>query len=272
MSPDDHAPAAAPLTPAQAREAARVLLEARSAGQTIDAIPESCRPRSVDEGYAVQDALVELSASRVVGWKLGATTPYWQKRASLPEPMAGRLLEPAVQHGSATLEGRSFHLRMVECEYAFRLGADLPPRDAPYSRAEVEDACAGVHGCIEIADSRFTAGLRVDSPSLIADNVLAGAYLVGPEIPEWRSDAITHAPVKVWSEGKVINEGSGEHTGGHPILPLVWLANDRRKRGDGLKAGMLISTSSITGAYRAPPAAVIVADYGAAGSVQLTLV
>jgi 2-keto-4-pentenoate hydratase len=161
---------------------------------------------------------------------------------------------------------------MVECEYAFRLGRDLPAREAPYSRAEVEDAVAGVHGCIEVADSRYSKGLIVDTPSLVADNVLAGAYLVGPEVAEWRSEALTQAPVKVWVEGKVVNEGKGEHTGGHPILPLVWLVNDRRKRGDGLRAGMLVSTSSSTGAYRAPVQVVVTADYGAAGTVELTLV
>jgi 2-keto-4-pentenoate hydratase len=260
------------MTGAVAKEAALVLLEARRSRTRIDAIPEGCRPRTVDEGYAVQDALVALSGSRVVGWKLGATTPYWQRRAGLSEPMAGRLLADAVHHGSTSLPGAAFHLRMVECEYAFRLGRDLPPRAEPYTRAEVEDAVAAVHGCIEIADSRYAKGLLVDSPSLIADNVLAGAYVVGPEIAEWRSEALTHAPVKVYSEGKLINEGSGEHTGGHPILPLVWLANDRRKRGDGLSAGMLVSTSSSTGAYRAPVEAEVVADYGAAGTVTLRLV
>lgn len=260
------------MTPEQARDAARALLEARRDHRTIDAIPEGCRPRTVDEGYAVQDALVALEACPVVGWKLGATTPYWQRRASLSEPMAGRLLAPAVHHGLATLAGGAFHLRMVECEYAFRLGKDLPAREEPYGREEVEDACAGVHGSIEVADSRYAKGLLVDSPSLIADNVLAGAYLVGPEMGDLRSDFLTRAPVKVWSDGKLINEGAGENTGGHPILPLVWLANDRRKRGDGLRAGMLVSTSSTTGAYRAPVQAVITADYGAAGSVTLTLV
>ncbi len=260
------------MTPEHAKEAATVLWEARRDRVKVDAIPEACRPRDVEEGYAVQDALVAMSGARVVGWKLGATTPYWQRRASLTEPMAGRLLEDTVHHGSTTLEGSAFHLRMVECEYAFRLGRDLPARDAPYAREEVEEAVAAVHGSIEVADSRYAKGLIMDSPSLIADNVLAGAYVVGPEIADWRSEALTHAPVKVWVAGKMVNEGSGGHTGGHPILPLVWLANDRRKRGDGLRAGMLVSTSSSTGAYRAPVEVEVTADYGAAGTVTLRLV
>jgi 2-keto-4-pentenoate hydratase len=258
------------MTPDQAQEAARALLDARRERRTIPAIPEACRPASVDDGYLVQDALVALSGARVVGWKLGATTPYWQKRAGLKEPMAGRLLDAHVHHGATSLDGRTFHLRMVECEYAFRLGKDLPPREAPYSREEVEDAVAMVHGCIEVADSRYDRGLIMDTPSLIADNVLAGAYVVGPEITSFRTIDLEHAPVKVHAGGKLINEGEGAHTGGHPILPLLWLANDRRKRGDGLKAGMIVSTGSTTGGYRAPLEDVIVAEYAASGSVQLT--
>jgi 2-keto-4-pentenoate hydratase len=260
------------MTPERAFEAARVLLDARRDHRTIDAIPEACRPATVDEGYQIQDALVAIDGARVVGWKLGATTPYWQKRARLTEPMAGRLLDGAVHHGSATLEGGAFHLRMVECEYAFRLGRDLPPRDAPYRRDEVEAAVDAVFGSIEVADSRYAKGLIVDTPSLVADNVLAGAYLVGPEITSFRSVDLEHAPVRVWTDGKLLAEGSGEHTGGHPILPLVWLAEDRRKRGDGLRAGMLVSTSSSTGAYRAPPKAVVKADYGPFGTVEVTFV
>jgi 2-keto-4-pentenoate hydratase len=160
---------------------------------------------------------------------------------------------------------------MVECEYAFRLGVDLPPRDAPYGREEVAEAVSAVHGCIEVADSRYDKGLIMDTPSLVADNVLAGAYLVGPPVGSVRSVDLTHAPVRVWSDGKLLSEGSGEHTGGDPILPLVWLAEDRRTRGDGLRAGMLVSTGSCTGGYRAPAQAVIRAEF-AWGEVELTLV
>lgn len=260
------------MRPELASEAARVLLDARRDRRTLAALPEACRPSTVDDGYAVQDALVRLSGERVLGWKLGATTPYWQKRAGLKEPMAGRLLEGSVHHGSTTLEGRGFHLRMVECEYAFHLGVDLPPRDAPYGLEEVSRAVDAVHGCIEVADSRYDRGLMVDTPSLIADNVLAGAYLVGPAIANFRSVNLVHAPVRIWSDGKLLTEGSGEHTGGDPILPLVWLAEDRRARGDGLRAGMLVSTGSCTGGYRAPPAAVVRAQFSGAEAFELTLV
>src|SRR5580700_5805239 len=135
------------MTPEAIREAAGLLLAARREGVTIEGLPEACRPATVDEGYAIQDALVALSGARVVGWKLGATTPYWQKRGQLSEPIAGRLLEPFVHRSPASLPGGAFHLRLVESEYAFRLGRDLPPRAEPYGREEVEDAVVAVHCC-----------------------------------------------------------------------------------------------------------------------------
>ena len=137
-----------------ADEAAQILLEARRRGQTIDAIPEACRPKTVDEGYVVQDALVRLSGAKVVGWKLGATTPYWQKRAGLDEPMGGRLLETHMHRGDTTLRGADFHLRMIESEYGFVLVTDLPPRAEQYSREEVWAAVSMVLVCLDIADTR----------------------------------------------------------------------------------------------------------------------
>jgi 2-keto-4-pentenoate hydratase len=258
------------MTPERADEAARVLLDARKDRRTIPALPESCRPATLEEGYAVQDALVALSGARVEGWKLGATTPYWQKRAGLKEPMAGRLLEGSVHRGSTKLEGAAFRMRMVECEYAFRLGRDLPPRAEPYGRDEVFDAVDAVFGCIEVADTRYDKGLMVDTPSLVADNVLAGAYLVGPSVPDFRGADLTHAVVRVIADGKPFTEGSGEHTGGHPVLPLVWLAEDRRKRGDGLKAGQLVSTGSCTGGVRATPTSIVRAEFATWGAVEVT--
>jgi 2-keto-4-pentenoate hydratase len=75
--------------------------------------------------------------------------------------------------------------------------------------------------------------------------------------------------VKLHGKTRFLTEGKGEHTGGHPILPLVWLANARRLRGDGLAAGLLVSTSSTTGGYRAPPDAEVTAEY-VTGKVRLT--
>ena len=43
-------------------------------------------------------------------------------------------------------------MRGIEAEVAFRLGRDLPPRAAPYTRAEVMAALATAHPAIEVLE------------------------------------------------------------------------------------------------------------------------
>jgi 2-keto-4-pentenoate hydratase len=258
------------MTPEKAQDAARVLLSARGDHRPIAELPAACRPATVEDGYQVQDALVALWGLEVTGFKIGATMPEWQAKVGVKEPIAGRLFKPFTYPSPATLDGSAFHIRIVESEYGFRLGRDLPPREKPYSRAEVEDAVAAVHCCMELADSRYKTGLQMDAPSLIADNAIGTAIVVGPEVPDWRKQNLAGHKVTLWVDGKLAGEGTGAEAGGHPILPFVWLANDRAKRGDGLKAGMIGITSSCTGVYRCPSPATAVADFGAFGKVQVT--
>ncbi len=258
------------MTPEQAQEAARILLSARGDHRTIDELPASCRPKTVDEGYAVQDALAQLWGLECCGWKVGATNAEWQAKVGVKEPLGGRLFAPFSYPSPATLEGKAFHIRIVESEYGFRLARDLPMRGKPYTREEVEDAVGAVHCCMELADSRYKGGLQVDPPSLIADNAIGTASVIGPAIPDWRKADLAGHKVKLWVDGKVVAEGTGAEAGGHPINPLVWLANDRAKRDGGLKAGMIVITSSCTGVYRCPSPAVAVSDFGAFGKVQVT--
>ena len=110
----------------------------------------------------------------------------------------------------------------------------------------------------------------MESVTGVASEFSGAAFVCGPAVPDWRKADLAKSPVTLFVDGKVVAEGKGEEAGGHPILPLVWLANDRRKRGDGLKAGMFISTSSCTGVYRCASPAVAVADYGPFGKVQVT--
>ncbi|MBT5413672.1 MAG: hydratase [Rhodospirillaceae bacterium] len=257
------------IDPDAIEKAARMLASARGDHRQIPGLPEDLRPATLDEGYAIQDALVGLWDQPIGGWKVGAAVPKFQELVGAPSPVAGRMLASTILESPAEIYGAAFHMRIVESEYGWRLGKDLPPREKDYSREEVEAAVAALHPAIEVADCNYSTGLKAGAFSLVADNALAAAFVYAPEIPDWRNQPLESHVVRMTIDGETVGEGDAEDVGGHPIMPLIWLANDRSRRGDGLKAGQFVTTGSVTGVQTAPAVAEIVADFGAFGQVRL---
>ena len=50
-----------------------LLWQAWRDGREIDALPADCRPRTIEEAYAVQDGLAASAGMAVAGYKIGAT-------------------------------------------------------------------------------------------------------------------------------------------------------------------------------------------------------
>src|SRR4051812_22278363 len=53
-------------------EAATLLVAARS-GHPLAALPESCRPATLEEAHAIQEAVAAKLRDRIAGWKVAAT-------------------------------------------------------------------------------------------------------------------------------------------------------------------------------------------------------
>ena len=218
--------------------AAALLLSARRDRRALDALPEDLRPADADTAYAIQDSHVAGLGGAVVGWKVGATNAAAQAMLNYPEPFYGRLLAPAVHDSPAEIAASALFGRGLEVEFAFRLGRDLPADGAPY------DAVAAVQPAIEIVDSRFAGGLRAGGLSLIADNGAQGAFVLGAGIEDWRGLDLAAMRTELLVNGEQVSDGSGANVLGHPLEPLVWLANARAAHGGGLAAGEIVTTGS----------------------------
>ena len=159
------------MTDDQVTQAANLLIEARRTGSRIASLPDSCRPSTPDEAYAIQDA-VAARLGAVGGWKVGAGSPQAEPVCA---PMPADLIFRSEQHPSyAASPGTE-----IETEIAFVLGADLPARDTPYTIEDVVAAVASVHAAIELVDSRFADRRSVDRLSLLADSLSNGAFVLG---------------------------------------------------------------------------------------------
>ncbi len=244
--------------------AAAALIAAWKNRKTIPELPAGARPASVEEAYAVQDA-VSRALGPVGGFKVGAATP-------AAEPRRAPLLASRIHAGPARLSASDFHRLGIEAELALRVGRDLPPRERRYTRDEVLAALDTLHPAIEIVDSRFADRERMDDLSLVADNQSNGAFVYGAQVREWRGVDLARQRVRLSIDGAVAVEREGGNTAGDPLRGVVWLANHLAARGEGLGAGQIVTTGSTTGLEWVKPGAVVEAEFPGFGAVRVTLV
>jgi 2-keto-4-pentenoate hydratase len=251
------------MTPIDHTRAASILLEARQARQWLAFLPEDCRPQDLDDAYAIQD-LVIAGLGAVAAWKVGARGPDGA-------PSCAAIAETSLFESGARLPAEAFHLVGLEAEIAYRMARDLPARNDPYSREEVLAAIGSVHPAIEIADTRFATWGSQDRLSHVADQLNHGALVIGAGVEDWRRiDPNLQRAVLTVNDAVMSNVVGGNPAG--DLLRLVhWLANDGSRAQDGLRAGTIVTTGSLTGiAFETAPARVR-ADLHGLGTVEVTV-
>jgi 2-keto-4-pentenoate hydratase len=72
--------------------------------------------------------------------------------------------------------------------------------------------------------------------------------------------------------GARLSTHDGRHGDGHPLRPLVWLANFLAARGEGLRAGQVVTTGSYAGAIEVPLDELLTVTFGGLGAVTTKLV
>lgn len=227
-------------------DAARLLLSARrDLTQRLNSLPEVMRPQTEEQAYLVQRAVMaELAkdGGAIGGWKVGSPHPDGPVNCS-PLPAAGIQDSPAQVSGSD---------RVIEAEIAVRIGRDLPPQEAPYSRNDVLAAIASAHPAIEVLQSRYVDPGAVDPLSALADSLSHFGLVVGAPIPDWQSLDLGTEQVHLVVGGAEIKRGTG-NPAGDMIRLVLWLANEGARWAGGLQAGQVVTTGSWTGKDVVPP-------------------
>jgi 2-keto-4-pentenoate hydratase len=252
-----------------AKAASDLLVRNWRDGTVLEALPADLRPATRLEGYLVQAQIEKLSKQPLFGWKIAATSVAGQKHIGIDGPIAGRLLAEMVDRGGDTVPFGANRMRVAEAEFAFRMGRDLHPREAPYQPAEVLEAVAELYLAIEIPDSRFSDFVTAGGPQLIADNACAHRFVLGPRAPSsWRDfNLVSHSVVgKV--EGRSECEGTGANVLGDPRIALTWLANELSAIGVTMGAGQVITTGTCVTPMEIRAGDVVSVDYGPLGRMS----
>jgi 2-keto-4-pentenoate hydratase len=247
----------------RAARAADALWAAWTSGDRIAALPDDIRPRDDAEGFAAQLAIGE-HAGRTYGWKIAATTTAGQAHIGVNGPLPGPLFERFRHEPGDVLPSADMHMRVVEAEFAYLMGSDVAPEAGP---DEILSAVAGLHLAVEVPDSRFTHFETVGAPHLLADCACASRFVLGPEVPDWGGYDLSTWATEVWINGERVATGSGGNVLGDPRTALVWIAEDLRRHGHGLRAGELVTTGTTTAPVPVGPGDEVRAAFGDLGEV-----
>jgi 2-keto-4-pentenoate hydratase len=247
---------------------AEILAAARRQGRQVDALPERLVPGSSAQGYAVAARVSALLGWERLGWKIAGTTPVMREKLRVSEPIYGPAYKRFAMPSPGVLAHAELLDPLVECEFFVILGRDLAAREAPWTLAEVVDAIAEVRAGIEVAECRFPMAKLPAVPAILADGSASGRYVFGEVISGWR-EGLAAVDVVMEVDGAVRRRGSGAEVMGDPLVPLLWLAEERRRWGDGLLAGELVSTGTTTGMLPARAGQKVRAVFGGRAEVRV---
>ena len=219
------------------------IVAARLAGTELGDAPRL----SLDEGYAVQDA-VAAGLGALAGWKIGATNAGGQRFLGVTGPIFGRVPQSGLRQSGERVALGGERPAEAEPEILFRLGAD--------------GTVAATHLGIEINRPSRADVFELGVGFIVADNAAHAALVIGPAIPLAALDMQETVTVSLIRDGETVSTGDAAAVLGHPLRALEALSREHP-----LREGDWIATGAMARACPFAPGDTVVADFGALGRV-----
>jgi 2-keto-4-pentenoate hydratase len=231
-----------------AAPAAKLIVDAMRSGKRLTELPEACRPRTIPEGYDIQDGIAaevarsDNAAERPAGWKLGIGSKNAMKGAGVDRPLIGRMFAGRFHPDGAAVAAPAGAKALIEIEIAFTLSRDVSPTETiPDPLAVV----AKTNFVSEIVLSRFVDRTKVGLPSFAADSVGFHALVIGREVQPSQIASIARS-LKVLLDGKETVMGATGDDAIDPVAMLGALLRHARDRGITLKKGEVVTTGTLS--------------------------
>ena len=232
-------------------QSAHYLAQRYAARESMDIMLQEFAPTTIADAYKVQDAFLGLlgrDKGALGGYKIAYTSNEMRRLRGISSPCAGGMFATTIQSSPATFRSTDYVGLAIECEVAARIGADVPAAQAPYSRASIAEYIECLATAFEMVDFRGSAaGTGPDAIAIagICTNIANAGAVLGPAVRDWRGIDLAASQGTMVINGEQVGKGLGSEVMGHPLEPLVWLANMLAERGKELKAGMTVITGSI---------------------------
>lgn len=251
------------------QKAADALWQAELSGTGCAPVRDLFDDGDTAAAYAVQRINLDrriAEGRRVVGRKIGLTSPAVQRQLGVDQPDFGALLsDMSVADGGTVEHGRLVQPK-VEAEVALILGADLLQPELTV--ADVLRAVDFALPALEIVDSRI-AGWDISFTDTVADNASSGLFVLGGRPVPLSAVDLRGVRMTLLRDGEKVSEGTGADCMDGPLNAAVWLASTLARLGDPLRAGDVVLTGALGPMAVAQPGSAFEARISGLGSVRV---
>jgi 2-keto-4-pentenoate hydratase len=226
------------------RAADRLDGAARS-GTAVSPVRDLLGSSDLDAAYSVQRELTArrlLRGGRIVGHKIGLTSPAVQEQLGVSRPDTGLLFADMAVPDAGQVAVTRLLQPKIEAEVAFVLGRDLA--DGPLDIAQCRGAVDYAATALEIVDSRV-AGWDISITDTIADNASAGLFVLGQQRVPITAFEPRDVEMTMTIDGEVVSKGTGAACLDDPLAALSWLARTAREFGEPLRAGHIVLSGAL---------------------------
>lgn len=256
------------------------LSEAARTGRPTPPVRDVLGATDIDSAYRVQSELTRArlaAGARIVGRKIGLTSPAVQQQLGVDQPDSGVLFHDMAVADGAEIDSSRLIQPKAEAEIAFVLGRapdiGLAPDPAALitaaDRLAVAEAVDYAVAALEIVDSRIT-DWDISITDTVADNASSGLFVLS----DHRVPLTDFAPVEVSmvlnKDGQRASSGEGSACLGDPLNALVWLSRTAAVYGQPLRAGDIVLSGALGPMVAVEPGSQVTAELSVLGSVSVS--
>lgn len=200
------------------------------------------------EAYELQGAVAELRQHRgekIIGYKVGCTSPVIRKQLGIDHCVTGRLFDSERHLSGATLSRGDFANLAIEGELAVELSR--APTGQDFLQEGIPACVARIFPVIEL-HHHVMRGEKPSASELVANNAIHGGFVLGNGIPP--EEAGGEPSLAIFADDRLLDACEGPSLIETIRSSLKWLMDFLQNRGDRLTSGQIILTGSIPSLIR----------------------